>query len=572
VKEPLKTKLKQYKNTISSRTLISVFIILFLILSISAVLDYFSRRKTVIDNMTHFSQMLANTINKSTRNSIVSDAMLRQYLNKWLSSELHVLNNFEQSSNIDNSYLQKFCANEHIFHLNIFSEFGDRIYYSHDNRQCTNINSLLQPILQGKENELVLGIHPFDKLGEDGYFVAIARSKGGSIVGSVKASRFSALRNIIGIEQYLNNIGSDSSIIYIAIQDSNGIIAKTNTLDTLSPFSEDTLLANLKRQDQFRWRTINYKNIKIFEALTPLIVINKYRGTLRIGLDYSPVQYMQKAVLRQILIRLTILLIISFILFSYSISIQNIQLLEKEKQKITNEVYSLQHDLRQKEKMSAIGELAAGIAHEIRNPLGAISMTVQRLTREFKPTSGEAEQKRLFDIIHKEIDHIGTSIKNLLQFSKPAPLQMSLNRLDKIIDKIVDLYYNKATDAGITLVWQNHGIVKTVIDPIKIEECLINILENAITATPPDGEIEIRLKTNPGEIVITVKDTGSGIPEEKLPMIFNLYFTTKSNGTGLGLAHANQIISEHGGKIRVESQVNKGTTFTIILPNNYANK
>ncbi|MBN2601774.1 MAG: GHKL domain-containing protein [Candidatus Marinimicrobia bacterium] len=567
----MKTQFTHYKNIISTRTLVSVFILLFMILSASAIFDYFTQRKSVIENMIHFSQMLANTVNKSTRSSIVSDAMLRQYLNKWLISELRVLDNFERTGKIDNNYLQDFCSTEHIYHLTIFSKSGNRIYYSHDDRQCSNIDSLLQPILLGKENELILGIQPFDKLNEDGYIGAIARSKGGAIVGSVKASRFSALRNIIGIEQYLNTIVSDSSIIYIAIQDSNGIIAKTNTLDSLSKFSEDTLLANLKKHDQFHWRTIKYKDTEVFEALTPLIVINKYRGTLRIGLDYSPIVKMQKTVLRQTLIRLSVLLIVSFILFSYSISIQNIQLLEKEKQKITNEVYILQRDLRHKEKMSAVGELAAGIAHEIRNPLSAISMTVQRLGREFKPTTGEAEQKRLFDIIRKEIDHIGTSIKNLLQFSKPAPLQMSPNRLEKIIDKIVDLYNGKIAAAGITLIWQNHMNVKTIIDPVKIEECLINILENAIDATPPKGIIEIGLRTTNREITISIKDTGSGISQENLSKIFNLYFTTKSNGTGLGLAHANQIVSEHGGKIRVDSQENKGTTFTIILPFNHAN-
>ncbi len=571
MKSLLKTQLTRYKNIISTRTLISVFIILFLILSASAVLDYFSRRRSVIENMIHFSQMLANTVNKSTRNSIVSDTILKQYLNKWLSSELHVLDNYEISRKIDNGYLQEFCNKERIFNLNIYSQSGARINYSNPDRQCTNIDSLLTPILQGNEEDIVLGIHPFENLDDDGYFIAIARSRGGAIVGSFRASRFSALRNIIGIEQYLNNIVSDSSIIYIAIQDSNGITTQTETLDTLSQFSEDTLLAKIKEHGQFRWRTINYNDTQIFEALTPLIVIGKFRGIIRIGLDYSPVINMQKIVLRQVLIRLIVLLIISFILFSYSISIQNIQLLEKEKQKITNEVYILQHDLRQKEKMSAVGELAAGIAHEIRNPLGAISMTVQRLAREFKPIDGEAEQKRLFDIIRKEIDHISSSIKNLLQFSKPAPLQMSPNRLDKIIDKIVDLYRNKTADAGITLNWQNHINVKTIIDPVKIEECLINILENAITSTPPKGNIEIGLKTTTHEIIISVKDTGSGISQENLSKIFNLYFTTKSNGTGLGLAHANQIISEHGGKIRVDSQENKGTTFTIILPNNHAN-
>ncbi|MBU0710672.1 GHKL domain-containing protein [bacterium] len=571
MKVSLKAHLARYKKTITTKTLVSVFVILFLILSASALIDYFSRRRAVIENMTHFSQLLANTIQKSTANSIYIYNLMEHYIESRLISNLKLLNNLELIRNFDNEYLKRFAAETFIFHINVYNQRGEREYSSHSERQCINIEKLIEPILQGKESELTLGIQSMQNQDEKIHVIALSRIKGGAIVGSITVRKLFSIQKYIGIEKYLNSIASDSSIIYIAIQDSNSITSGTQNLDSLSRFSSDELLRDVYRDNQFHWRISKFKNIKIFEALLPLYVTNKSYGIIRIGLDYSPVQKMQRDVLQHVLIRLIVLLIISFILFSYSISIQNIQLLEKEKQKITNEVYILQHDLRQKEKMSAVGELAAGIAHEIRNPLGAISMTVQRLAREFKPIDGEAKQKRLFDIIRKEIDHISASIKNLLQFSKPAPLQMSPNRLDKIIDKIVDLYCSKATDAGITLIWLNHTEVRAIIDPVKIEECLVNILENAITATPPRGKIEIGLKTTKREIAISVKDTGSGISQENISKIYNLYFTTKSDGTGLGLAHAHQIVSEHGGKIRVDSHENQGTIFTIILPNDNAN-
>ena len=216
--------------------------------------------------------------------------------------------------------------------------------------------------------------------------------------------------------------------------------------------------------------------------------------------------------------------------------------------------------------MSAIGELAGGIAHEIRNPLGAISMTVQRLGREFQPVDQKAEQKRLLDIIRKEIEHISTSIKNLLQFSKPTPLQKSRNRLDLTIDQIIDLYQKKAAEASIDLRRTDRNEIEAYFDPEKISECIVNILENAIAATPPKGYIEIGLRRNKQTTMITVKDSGHGIAENDLPKIFNLYFTTKATGTGFGLAQAQQIISEHGGKIDVSSQKDQGTIFTITLP------
>jgi len=571
LKVQLRVHLTRFKKIITTKTLISVFILLFLILSISAVIDYLSRRKTVVDNMMHFTQLLANTIQKSTANSIYSYNLMEHYIESRLISNLKLLNNIELTRTLDNEYVKRFAAETFIFHINLYNKRGEREYFSRSDRQCVNIEKLIEPILKEQKSELILGIQSLQNQDVKIHVIAISRKKGGAIVGSIKARKLYSIQRYIGIEKYLNSIASDSSIIYIAVQDSLGITSGTENLDSLSGFVSDKLLRDVYRDNQFHWRITKFKNIKIFEALLPLYVSDKSYGIIRIGLNYSPVQNMQKVVLRQVLIRLTVLLIISFILFSYSISIQNFQLLEKEKEKITNEVYVLQHDLRQKEKMSAIGELAAGIAHEIRNPLGAISMTVQRLVREFKPTDGEEEQKRLFNIIRKEIDHISYSIKNLLQFSKPAPLQRSRNRLDKVIDKIVDLYRTKAKTGGIALVWLNHSEVEAYIDPLKIEECLVNILENAITATPQKGKIEIGLKMTKREIVISIKDTGSGISKGDLSKIFNLYFTTKANGTGLGLAHAQQIISEHGGKIRVDSRENQGTTFTIILPDNNAN-
>ena len=571
MKVRLRVHLTRFKKIITTKTLISVFILLFLILSISAVIDYLSRRKTVVDNMTHFTQLLANTIQKSTANSIYSYNLMEHYIESRLISNLKLLNNLETTRTLDNKYLKRFAAETFIFHINIYNQKGELEYSSRSDRQCANIQKLIEPILKEQKSELILGIQSLRDQDVKIHPIAISRKKGGAIVGSIKTRKLYSIQRYIGIEKYLNSIASDSSIIYIAIQDSNGVTSGTENLDSLSGFASDKLLREVYNDNQFHWRITKFKNIKIFEALLPLYVSDKSYGIIRTGLDYSPVQNMQKVVLRQVLIRLVVLLIISFILFSYSISIQNIRLLEKEKEKITNEVYVLQHDLRQKEKMSATGELAAGIAHEIRNPLGAISMTVQRLAREFKPTNGEKEQKRLFNIIRKEIDHISYSIKNLLQFSKPAPLQKSLSRLDKVIDKIVDLYRTKAKKAGIALIWLNHSEVEAYIDPIKIDECVVNILENAITATPQKGKIEIGLKMRKREIDISIKDTGSGMSQEDLSKIFNLYFTTKANGTGLGLAHAQQIIAEHGGKISVESKLNKGTTFTIILPNNNAN-
>lgn len=562
----MKSALAQ-KFRISTKTLVTIFIILFVLLSSSAILDFYSRRKMVIESMTHYTQLLTNTIQKSVANSIILNRLLNYYIEEWFTSNLKNLGKLETTRKLDNDFLATYATENKIHHINLYDSNGNREKYSHRERQCLNHPAIIRPILQKENDVSVFGVQPLTDFEEEVYVIAVARPAGGAIVGAMRAQRFAAIQSVIGIERYLNTIASDSAIIYITIQDSSGIIAKTKNFDPTHLLSSQQTVAGKQPEEAFHWEISAYDNRRIFEASAPLTTFhNRYYGTLRVGLDYSPVQKMQRDLLQHILIRLLVLLIIGFTLFFYSISIQNVQILEQEKANITDEVYRLQHNLRHREKMSAIGELAAGIAHEIRNPLGAISMTVQRLSREFGPAKDTDEWQHLLNIIHKEIDHIGSSIKNLLQFSKPTPLQCSQHRIDEIITKIISLYQSKAEEAGIKLKQTGSVATEAFIDPVKIENCLVNLLENALAATPAGGSIEFGLKQRQRIIVITLKDTGIGIPEENLSKIFNLYYTTKPNGTGLGLAHAQQIISEHGGTIHVHSRKNEGTTFTITLP------
>jgi len=339
LKVRLKAHLTRLKKITTTKTLISVFILLFLILSISAVIDYLSRRKTVIDNMTHFTQLLANTIQKSTANSIYSYGLMEHYIKSRLISNLKLLNNIELTRTLDNEYLKRFAAESFIFHINVYNQRGELEYSSHSDRQCVNIEKLIEPILNNQKIELILGIQSLRNQEDKIHVITISRIKGGAIVGSIKARKLLSIQKYVGIEKYLNSIASDSSIIYIAIQDSHGITSGTENLDSLSGFASDKLLRDVYKDNQFHWRIAKFKNIKIFEALLPLYVSDKSYGIIRIGLDYSPAQKMQRDVLRHVLIRLTVLLIISFVLFSYSISIQNIRLLEKEKAICFNTIY-----------------------------------------------------------------------------------------------------------------------------------------------------------------------------------------------------------------------------------------
>jgi signal transduction histidine kinase len=249
-----------------------------------------------------------------------------------------------------------------------------------------------------------------------------------------------------------------------------------------------------------------------------------------------------------------------------SISLNNMtQELERNLEKI-QELYYQQ--LQRADRLASVGELASSIAHEIKNPLAGISGAIQILSKEF--SKGERE-KEIFDEILKQINRVNKTIGDLLSFSKPSPLVIGVSNINKVIKDTLILVEQQAKQNNVlTELNLDPDIPNTEFDEKKIQQALLNLMLNAVQAMPDGGKMSVLSKAyflnTRDYLLIQVKDTGPGIPQEYLSKIFDPFFTTKPNGTGLGLAIVKRIINEHAGKISVESAPAKGTTFTIELP------
>lgn len=226
-------------------------------------------------------------------------------------------------------------------------------------------------------------------------------------------------------------------------------------------------------------------------------------------------------------------------------------------------VRTMEEQVHRVEKLAAIAELAAGAAHEIRNPLTSIRGFIQLL--QARQGEGQAEYYR---IILGEIDRIDAIIHDLLLLARPSQLHRVPLSLSALLEEVLLLYQSE---------FQQHGIrVETAVDPAlgaveldpkMIRQLLWNLLINAVQAMPQGGLLT--LDATPGEadlVRLVVSDTGMGIAPENLKRLFDPFFTTKEEGTGLGLALCHSIVQAHGGEIQVESQEGGGTTFTIMLP------
>lgn len=224
--------------------------------------------------------------------------------------------------------------------------------------------------------------------------------------------------------------------------------------------------------------------------------------------------------------------------------------------------------IARQERLSALGELAAGVAHEIRNPLNSISVIAQRIGREFKPDNRIADFNKFISTIREEIARVNSIIKQFLEFAAPPKLNINRWNLNDTITECLELIESEAIETGINVHGKANIELYYYYDREKIKQVFINLFRNAIEAMPSGGDLSIESIKADSDYIIHIKDTGMGMSAETASKIFNLYYTTKESGTGLGLSVVHKILSDHGATIQVESKSDIGTTFIITFPIN----
>ena len=242
----------------------------------------------------------------------------------------------------------------------------------------------------------------------------------------------------------------------------------------------------------------------------------------------------------------------------------------QELEKSLHELKSMEQELLRAEKLSAIGQLSAGLAHEIRNPLGSIKGAAEILGADY---SRSHKKYKISQILIKEVDRLNKVLSNFLAFARPTPLALAPCDLSREIESTIKLIESQAENAGVKISRpRQRRMPPLLLDAEKIRQVLLNLMLNAIQAMPGGGEMKIQAAYNGQKALISISDSGQGIAEKDLPNIFNPFFTTKKGGSGLGLAISHTIIREHGGSIRVNSRPGQGSCFTIILPGEKTNE
>lgn len=227
----------------------------------------------------------------------------------------------------------------------------------------------------------------------------------------------------------------------------------------------------------------------------------------------------------------------------------------------------LEERLRKAEHLAGIGQFSRSIAHEIKNPLNFISLSIDHIKEKYKPDNDR--EREMFDSlifnIKKEIERVSRFAESFLEYGKPLELNLQRTDMGKLIGDVLELIEAKAHKENIHIVKEFGILPELYIDPEFIKTCLYNVILNSFQAMPDGGRLVIRTKKIDSRFCLSVEDTGMGIPEDKVARIFDPFFTTKSNGLGLGLALTKRVIEEHRGKVDFKSTEGKGSTATIFL-------
>jgi len=495
---------------------------------------------------------------KSTFVPVAAEAFSPQRLliNALVKLGEEVDNNWKKDR-LSEDYLRKFANEKGLLMIAVMNRKGRCVF------QSRSLPSDLVPDNHSPKITMEL----FNELGKANKigFVALRRKDGsGTIVIALDPAglRFWGMK--VSVEKALQELGGGQSqgISYFRITDTREkVLASAGTQpEKWNPadMHVSEIVAGTRRVES---RKVIYLEKPMLDIAIPVYLNRQVMGIARMGLEREGMEKILEENRKNILIFMGLTALIAFL---------SLWVLYKNQNRHLAGIISMERKLEKAERLSALGQLAAGVAHEIRNPLNAISMASQRLKRDFIPADeGKVKDfQTITGVIRDEIRRLNGIIEEFLTFSRSRRLDLREYPVTEVLQKIVNLLDEEVRAKGISL--ETHWMEPPPVIPMdmdKLQQALLNFIKNAVESISGAGTVTLTVSPEKkGWINIRIVDTGCGMTSEELERIFNPEYTTKEKGLGLGLPLSHEIVRGHGGEIRVTSQKDTGTTFEILLP------
>jgi len=512
-----------------------------------------------LKNMIMASQKTAGSASLSLKEPILSpDALLT---GKIIAMGREIDEHWKKE-HISGSYISQFARENNLWLVAVLNARGDVIFQSRLVADKLSADAGEGKKIKRSAAELIKGLNTLNRQKKIGFIAMSRKDKSGTIVLALdrESMRYWGIR--VSVERAIEKLGEGQGLLYLSIKDKKG-----NTLGGIGDISEEGAIDVLPTKGvfpgviRFTSRKTSRGESSVQEIVSPFYIGKEAAGVVLLGIERGNTDRILSENRKNVYM---------FLAFVITITMLSLWLLYHNQNRHLARVVEMTRQLEKAERLSSLGMLAAGVAHEIRNPLNAISMASQRLKREFSPY--ELEKKREFDaiamVIRDEIRRLNAIIEEFITFSKSRRLELRENAVQDVLQKIVNLVSAEALEKGVNIRtdWQDDPVVIPM-DMDKLQQALLNFVKNAVESISGSGDVTLAIRKEEKNLVkIVITDTGCGLTSEEMERIFNPEYTTKEKGLGLGLSLAHEIIRGHGGEILVKSQKGKGTVFEIFLP------
>ncbi len=497
--------------------------------------------------------------------------------NRWEKEVTHgLLNNArwvalaDSTGGVSNAQLARYANYLGLFRIMLFDTEGQLDMASHAPDQTNELDGplpdgFLEPLLSGRQKFRRFGYHMLPNSDQGRFVAGIRRSGGGAVVVSVLPQNLEVPLDEMGPGNLIKSLSAGPGVRYVVVQDEEGVAAAFSSDVGFSLPTDDFQEGTLKEEVDYNFREFSSPEGPVYEMVRRVELREGNQVLLRVGLDGTLLQGLRRDIKNRALMRGLVFLGAMILATSLLLGWQRLSVLNKEVKKVEWELRMREEEARRAGKLVAMGHLAAGVAHQIRNPLNSIHMIAQMMGRT---TDLQDTVKDQALHIRNESARIEKIVQQFLDFSTPRQPQVQRLNLGDLIRETVAVQASAhgMDDVEFRVDVSGHEVL---LDRSFLIEVLENLLRNAVEAMEGSGIIEVSTDAVGDEVEVVVADNGPGIPPENREKVFDLYFTTHAAGSGLGLSLTAQMVTALGGHLVLHDQPGidgRGARFVIRLP------